>query len=79
MKKYSFLGLTLVAASAVVAAMLPSKAETKFAGDGVKIADLSGVGFTCRNQAGTKNCDITADTSHTLNAATTTAGGTTSL
>ena len=66
LKKYSLLGLVLIAASAVTTAMIPSKTssvkEDNLAKDGVLVAEPNNLNGdqTCVNIAGTKNCHNTA-------------------
>lgn len=56
MKKLSFLGILLVAASALTAAILPSKPSYKFVANGVQVRDSANE-TDCRIVSGTKNCE----------------------
>lgn len=62
-RKFSLLGLVLVAASAVTAAILPKNDSPRIF-DGVQAASTGGDGNqkSCINVAGTKDCSITEGT-----------------
>lgn len=63
-KKYSLLGLVLIAASAVTAAILPSKANVKTDSQGKLVPSTGGAGdqLSCVATANPTGCNVSATT-----------------